>query len=143
MGEKKTQNNQVNLLPDDEKGIESQGTYIEKLEKELKEKQDKITVLYFNEDGYLLTPDHFKKVLTAMIVYAVKKDGDSPIEGGMLPLYNNNTHKLAEYNEDEWLTLTTTPDGDEVSITVDGNGISYARVMIIDIPLTLPIPQGE
>ena len=98
-------------------------------------------ILYMNEDGFLITPDHFKQTQTALIIYAVKKDSDSALVGGTMPLYSNNEHQLADFNEDEWLKLTSSTENGETTIVVDGAGISYARVMIVESNIELNIPH--
>lgn len=98
-------------------------------------------ILYLNENGYPLTPNKIKKTQTALIIYAVKKDSDSAFVGGTMPMFNNNEHLLYQHDDGEYLVLTTSTDGDETTISVDGADLSYARIMVVESNIELVIPH--
>ena len=98
-------------------------------------------ILYMNENGVELTPNHFKKSTTALIIYAVKKDGESEIVGGTMPLFNNNRHELYKHEDGDYLTLISTSNDSETTITLEGESISYARIMVVESNIDLPMPH--
>lgn len=95
-------------------------------------------IIYMNENGFLLTPDTFAKTTTALVCYACKKDGDSPIVGGTLPLYNENIIKLFGEESDILCIQTSNASGGKTKVEVLTEGMSYYRIMIIKMPLALP-----
>lgn len=94
-------------------------------------------MLYINENGYEPS-NEIDKTTSALLIYACKKDSNSPIVGGTLPLYNNNTMLLFSEDGDELKVITTDLSGGKEKVEVEHEGMSYYRVMIVKMPIFLP-----
>lgn len=99
---------------------------------------NQFNLLYFSESGTILVGrDGFSQTQKGMIFYAGKPESDSPIMGSAIPLYNNNTMLLCD-NENGSLAIETVTENGITTITEYNEGMSYYRIMIVEIPIQLP-----
>lgn len=108
-------------------------------ENELGGKPMKVLAMF--EDNTPLTPTTFEFTQTAMIIFAYKPSGQiEGIHGGTQPLYTNNINELWVVDENNCLELGTTlsEDGKYISVVLNRKGLSYSRVMVVDMPIELP-----